>query len=102
MEAAHHVADDFGALAMLDVGREVLLPHREEDAALHGLEAVADVGQGARGDDRQRVVEIPRLRRLVEGHRVAAEAATRGPARRRRAGATVVVAIAIGNGQIPQ
>jgi hypothetical protein len=35
--AAHHVADDLRALAMLGVGREVLLPHRVEDAALTGL-----------------------------------------------------------------
>ncbi len=65
---AHHVADDLGALAVLGVGRQVLLPHRVEDAALHRLQAVAHVGQGARGDDRQRVVQVARLRRLVERH----------------------------------
>ena len=66
VEAAHHVADDLRALAVLGVGGQVLLPHRVEDAALHRLQAVADVGQRARGDDRQRVVEIARLRRFVE------------------------------------
>ena len=66
MVAAHHVADDLRALAVLHVRREVLLPHREEDAALHRLETVADVRQRARGDDRQRVIEIARLRRVVQ------------------------------------
>ena len=52
--AAHHVADDLRALAVLGVGGQVLLPHRVEDAALHRLEAVAHVGQRARRDDRER------------------------------------------------
>ena len=66
MVAAHHVADDLRALAMLRVGGQVLLPHREEDAALHRLETVANVRQRPRGDDRQRVIEIARLRRVVQ------------------------------------
>jgi hypothetical protein len=43
--APHDVAHDLGALAVLGVGRQVLLPHRVEDAALNRLEAVAHVGQ---------------------------------------------------------
>ena len=70
VEAAHHVADDLRALAVLDVGGQALLPHRVEDAALDRLQPVAHVGQGAGGDDRQRVVEVARLRRLVQRHRV--------------------------------
>ena len=66
MVVAHHVADDLRALAMPGVGGQVLLPHRVEDAALHRLQPVAHVGQRARRDDRQRVVEIARLRRLVQ------------------------------------
>jgi hypothetical protein len=66
MVASHHVTDDLGARAVLGVGGEVLLPHRVQDAALYGFEAVADVGQRARRDDRQRVVQIPRLRGLVQ------------------------------------
>ena len=66
VEAAHHVADDLRALPVLGVGRQVLLPHRVEDAALDRLQPVAHVGQRAGGDDRQRVVEVARLRRLVE------------------------------------
>ncbi len=76
---AHHVADDLGALAVLGVGGQVLLPHRVEDAALHGLEAVAHVRQRPRRDDRQRVVQVPDLRRLVQRDRFRA-------ARRRDAG----------------
>jgi hypothetical protein len=42
---AHHVADDRGALAELGVGPEAqIVVHRVQDAALHGLEAVAHVG----------------------------------------------------------
>ena len=69
MVVAHHVADDLRALAVLDVGGEVLLPHRVEDAALDGLQPVADVGQRARRDDRQRVVEIAGLRGFVQRDR---------------------------------
>ena len=72
--AAHHVADHLGALAVLGVGGEVLLPHREQDAALHRLEAVAHVGQRARGDHRERVVQVAALRGVVQRHRAAAVA----------------------------
>ena len=72
VKAAHHVADDLGALAVLDVGRQVLLPHREEDAALDWLEAIAHVGKRTRGDDRQRVVQVPRLRGFMERDDIAA------------------------------
>ena len=80
--AAHHVADHLGALAVLGVGGEVLLPHREQDAALHRLEAVAHVGQRARGDHRERVVQVAALRGVVQRHRAAAVArhAAAGPA----------------------
>ena len=44
---AHHVADDLRALAVLDVGGQVLLPHRVKDAALHRLQSVPDVGKRA-------------------------------------------------------
>ena len=77
--AAHHVADDRRALAVLGVGEEPLLPHRVEDAALHRLQAVAHVGQRAARDDGERVVQVPRLRDLVERRR-----SPRGSARRGR------------------
>ena len=75
---AHHVADHLRALPMLDVGSQILLPHREQDAPLNRLHAVADIRQRARRDDRQRVVEVSRLRRLVQrNHRRIAPARPR-------------------------
>ena len=58
MVALEHLADDTGALAVLLARVESHLAHRVEDAALHGLEAVAHVGKRARGDDRHRIREI--------------------------------------------
>ena len=45
-------------LGVLLVELEAHLLHAVEDAAVDGLEAVADVGQGAADDDRHGVVEI--------------------------------------------
>jgi hypothetical protein len=59
--AAHDRADDIGALAVLGIGAQPALPHGVEDASLHGLQPVAHVGQGAAGDDGERVVEVARL-----------------------------------------
>ena len=55
--APHHVADDFCAFAEPGVGRQVLLPHRVQNAALNGLEAVPHIRQRTGGNDRERVVE---------------------------------------------
>ena len=55
---AHDVADDLGGLGVLLVELEAHLLHTKEDAAVDGLEAVADVGQGSADDDRHGVVEI--------------------------------------------
>ena len=57
---AHHLADDRGALAVGAGRRQPHLAHRVEDPAMDGLEAVADVGQGARDDHAHRVVEVAR------------------------------------------
>ena len=86
MVVAHHVADHLRALAVLGVGGQVLLPHRVQDAALHRLQAVADVRQRARGDDRERVVEVPLLRRRMERDMLVSSglAAGRQPRRRSR------------------
>ena len=63
--ALHHLADDRRALDVAAVGRDVqVVPHRVQDPPLHRLEAVADVGQGARRDHAQRVVQVARPRRL--------------------------------------
>ena len=58
MVVAHDVADDLGGLGVLLVELEAHLLHAVEDAAMDGLEAVADVGQGSADDDRHGVVEI--------------------------------------------
>ena len=55
---AHHLADDRRALAVRAGGRQPHLAHRVQDPAVDRLEAVADVGQGARHDDAHRVVEV--------------------------------------------
>ena len=64
MVFAHYVADDAGALAGGAIGLEAHLLHGVENAAVDGLESVADIGQGAADDDRHRVIEI-RLAHLV-------------------------------------
>ena len=45
---AHDLTDDGGALLVGVAGRKVQLGHRVEDAALHRLQAVAHVRDGAR------------------------------------------------------
>ena len=58
MELAHRLADRARGLVVGPVGREIELAHRVEDAPMHGLEAVANVGQGAAHDHAHRVIEI--------------------------------------------
>ncbi len=58
MELAEDFADDLGALAVGLGGGEAQLVHAEENAAVHGLEAVADVGQGAADDHAHGVIEV--------------------------------------------
>ena len=75
---------------MLGVGAQVLVvQHRVQDAALHRLQAVAHVGQRARRDDAQRVVQVaaPRLgleRRVAVMPGVAHATATAAAPRHRR------------------
>ena len=58
------VADDAGGLLVRTVPLVAELAHRVQHAAVHGLQAVADVGQRAPDDHAHRVVEI-RLPHLV-------------------------------------
>ena len=67
---AHHIADDLGALAEPPVGPESLPPHGGEDAALHRLQAVADIGQRPAPDDRERVGPVALAGDLAEVHRL--------------------------------
>ena len=80
MEAAHDIAHDLRALAVFRVGGQSLLPHRVEDAALDRLQSVPHIGKRAGRDDRERVVEVPRLGGLVQRHRAVAGAVARRPA----------------------
>jgi hypothetical protein len=52
MVLAHDFADDAGAFARGAVGLQTHLLHGVENAAVDGLESVADIGQGAADDDR--------------------------------------------------
>ena len=63
---AHHLADDALALDVAAVGAQAQLGHRVQDAALHRLEAVARVGQGAGVDDRVGVLEERALHLLLD------------------------------------
>ncbi len=66
VEVPHDLAHRLGALGVGAVGAEVLLVHRVQDAAVHRLEAVADVGQGPRHDDRHGVLEERALHLLLD------------------------------------
>jgi hypothetical protein len=66
VELAHHVADDARRLRVRAVRLQAVLVHREQHAAVDGLQAVADVGQRAPDDDGHRVIEIRRAHLLLE------------------------------------
>ena len=57
VQAAHHLADDAGALDVPTVGPQAHVVHRVEDPALHRLEPVARVGERPRVDDGVGVLE---------------------------------------------
>ena len=61
MVLAHRVADGARGLVVGAVRREIQLGHRIEDAAMHRLQAVANVGQGAADDHAHRVIEVAAL-----------------------------------------
>ena len=62
----HDVADDARALVVAAVGAVAAVVHRVDDAAVHRLEAVAHVGQGAADDDRHGVLDVAALHLVVE------------------------------------
>jgi hypothetical protein len=67
---AHDVADHAGALDVAPVGAEAGVVHRVEDLAVHRLQAVAHVRQGAPDDDAHRVVEVRALHLDLEADRL--------------------------------
>jgi hypothetical protein len=84
MVLAHDFADDAGAFARGLVGLQAHLLHGVENAAMHGLQSVAHVGQGAADDHRHGVVEIRPLHLLfnVDGLNVRGAGAVAAAGRR--------------------
>src|SRR3954454_22054230 len=70
MELAHHVADDARALDVPAVRLETGVVHCVEDTAMHGLQTVAHVRQGAPDDHAHGVVEVRRAHLLLEEARL--------------------------------
>ena len=70
MVVTQHLTDDLGALAEGRARREVQTAHRVEDAAMHGLQAVPGVGDGAPDDHAHRVIEVGRPHLLLDAHRM--------------------------------
>ena len=90
---AHHVADDHRRFAIGLVPVATVLVHRIEDAAMHGLQPVARVGQRSADDDAHRVIEIGAFQLVLD--RNAADAA----ARRRRGRAPFVAQMGVLTGR---
>ncbi len=67
---AHDVADDPGALEVAAVRAVAAVVHRVEHAAVHRLQAVPHVRQGAPDDDRHRVVEVAALHLHLDADRL--------------------------------
>src|SRR3954451_8190216 len=74
------------------VRRIAALVHRVEDAPVHGLQAVARVGQRARHDHAHRVIEVAALHLIDDGNRL-------DIARRRRGFAAEAGVVLIGQGR---
>src|SRR5262245_10246291 len=66
VEVAHDLTDDLGALLVAAGGIELELPHGEEDAPVHGLEAVAHVGEGPVHDGGEGIGEVALLQSIFE------------------------------------
>ena len=61
-----HLADDTRGFLVGRVGADAHVVHGIQDAALHGLQAVACIRQGARDDDGHGVVEIRLLHLVID------------------------------------
>ena len=72
---AHHLADDLRALRVRPGRPQPELVHRVQNAPVHGLQAVAHVGQRAPDDHRHGVVEVRRAHLLLERARLDVAAA---------------------------
>ena len=79
VEVPHHVARDLGRLAEPAGGRQPQLAHRVHDPAMHRLQPVAGVGQGAVHDRGERIGQVTladrarqRLGAVAAGQRIGA------------------------------
>ncbi len=90
---AHHLADDEGGLSVGPVRLQAKVVHRVEHTAVHRLQAVADVGQGAADDHAHRVVEIRRAH-------LVGQLALLDPAAGKRVGALHLPHLPIHNAQV--
>ena len=72
MELTHHVADDAGGLLRGAVKVQPHLVHHVENAAMHGLQTVADIRQRAAHDHAHGVIEVRALHLVfdVDGDQV--------------------------------
>jgi len=68
-----HIPDDAGGFAVGLVPLVTRLIHRVENAAVDGLQAIAQIGNRAADDHAHRVVEIAALHLLLDGDRRAVE-----------------------------
>jgi len=86
VELTENFADDLGALAGRPVRSQAHLVHAEENAAMDGLQAVADIGQGASHDHAHRVIDVRPLHLVfdVDVHHLAVAVAPRSGEQRRR------------------
>ena len=66
VEVAHGVADDLGAFAKLALRLEAELAHGVEHATVHGLQAVAHVGERPVHDGGERVSEVALFQSLAQ------------------------------------
>ena len=64
------VAADLGALPVRPIGSEVEVVHRDEDAALRGLQPVPSIGKRPRHDHAHGVIEVGVLHLLLDLHRL--------------------------------
>ncbi len=63
---ARGVAGDLRALPVRTAGREIEVVHRDQDAALRGLQAVAHVRERTGDDHRHRVIDVGGLHLLLD------------------------------------
>ena len=66
VELPHDVADDAGALAERAIRPVAAVVHRVDDATVHGLEPIADVGERTPDDHAHRVVKVAALHLELE------------------------------------